>query len=331
MQETGGDGRDLPAGAIPCEMVYTGGYDSFINTDIVPSNSMSYEADVCWVKPSSLYQSFFGYNISSIRFSFHLNASGKVEIGYGNAYAGNWPTTNYRNLRVRHRVSITPSGSTIETYSTDGALLNTQSISYSATPSFTKKIGLLGRKKSDTSIESGNFRGGLGRFKLYGDSSFGTLVADFIPCYYNGNFGMWDKVSQTFLVGNSPGDIYGFGDAWNTTGFTPNARNNTSNSTSDYFVDYRGEVSCPMFKIPAGCSQIQFNAGTPSSGENYALMFFNGSKSYISYYNNNSADRIVSVPNNAEYVRMSMVRSSVNTCYIRDYTNGTYIWKGISV
>lgn len=40
--------------------------------------------------------------------------------------------------------------------------------------------------------------------KLYSDSTFSTLVFDGVPCYYNGEYGLWDNVSNTFK-GNAAG------------------------------------------------------------------------------------------------------------------------------
>lgn len=34
---------------------------------------------------------------------------------------------------------------------------------------------------------------------IYSDDNFTTLVRHFIPCYYNGEYGMWDLVSDTFF------------------------------------------------------------------------------------------------------------------------------------
>ena len=44
----------------------------------------------------------------------------------------------------------------------------------------------------------------MGRTKIYGDDHFGTLLADYYPCYYNGYFGFWDHISGTHLIGNVP-------------------------------------------------------------------------------------------------------------------------------
>ena len=35
--------------------------------------------------------------------------------------------------------------------------------------------------------------------KIYSDNSFTTLVFDGIPCVYNGDYGIWDKVSDSFF------------------------------------------------------------------------------------------------------------------------------------
>lgn len=40
--------------------------------------------------------------------------------------------------------------------------------------------------------------------KLYSDASFTTLVFDGVPCYYNGEYGLWDNVSHSFK-GNAAG------------------------------------------------------------------------------------------------------------------------------
>jgi len=40
--------------------------------------------------------------------------------------------------------------------------------------------------------------------KIYDDDTFTNLIFDAVPCYYNGEYGMWDKVSDTFF-GNAAG------------------------------------------------------------------------------------------------------------------------------
>ena len=38
--------------------------------------------------------------------------------------------------------------------------------------------------------------------KIYSDFDFGTLIFDGVPCYYRGEYGIWDRVSNSFF-GNS--------------------------------------------------------------------------------------------------------------------------------
>ncbi len=40
--------------------------------------------------------------------------------------------------------------------------------------------------------------------KIYSDNTYTTLVLDFVPCVYQGEYGMWDNVSDTFF-GNAAG------------------------------------------------------------------------------------------------------------------------------
>ncbi len=40
--------------------------------------------------------------------------------------------------------------------------------------------------------------------KIYSDTTYTNLVFDAVPCYYNGEYGLWDKVSDTFF-GNAAG------------------------------------------------------------------------------------------------------------------------------
>ena len=40
--------------------------------------------------------------------------------------------------------------------------------------------------------------------KIYSDNTYTTLVRDFAPCVYQGEYGMWDNVSDTFF-GNAAG------------------------------------------------------------------------------------------------------------------------------
>ena len=45
--------------------------------------------------------------------------------------------------------------------------------------------------------------------KIYSDNTYGGLVFDGVPCYYNGQYGLWDKVSGTFKANSGSGTISG--------------------------------------------------------------------------------------------------------------------------
>lgn len=45
--------------------------------------------------------------------------------------------------------------------------------------------------------------------KIYSDNTYGGLVFDGVPAYYNGQYGLWDKVSGTFKANSGSGTISG--------------------------------------------------------------------------------------------------------------------------
>ena len=45
--------------------------------------------------------------------------------------------------------------------------------------------------------------------KIYSDNTYGGLVFDGVPCYYNGQYGLWDKVSGTFKANSGSGTFSG--------------------------------------------------------------------------------------------------------------------------
>ena len=327
----------LPPGAIPCDLIYSTGYSSFIDTSLAPSSFIvSVETDICWSKTQNDQVVAFGYYISSPVERWNplsrASSAGAYNVGLGDVDAvASYPSNYARVMRNKIRLAANASGATIETYDMDDTLLDTQTLTFSntLTTTYGRTIGLLGRKTSATGIASGSFRGGMGRTKIYGDDHFGTLLADYDPCYYNGNFGFWDHISGTHLIGNVPADIFGTGANWNTEGWMPNSRNSNTSSLVGRLETYRGWNTSPMYEIPAGCTTIQFNSGT--TGSNYGLFFFDSNKAYKGYYHYNSADRQVSVVAGSTYVRLSVDRAYQNTCYLYDVTNGAYIWKGINV
>ena len=330
-QEAGGGGGGLPAGALPCDLIYTDGYSAFIESGFTPGPSMSYEVDL-YAAAITTNQVFspFGYIISSRRYSPIMWEQGKPEVGFDGWYYLS-QTAFPDCVRLRAKVVITQTGISIDYYRPNGTLYTSLSGSYSETDySPNQTLPLLGRKDSANGIQNGSWRGGLGRLKCYGDDHYGTLVADFIPCYYQGSFGFWEAVSESFKTASR--NIFGTGPTWGTTGFFPNTRNVNNSPSTEFLGDWRGAITSAMYEIPSGCTQIRFNAGTvDSQGSLRPLMFFYSDKTYRDYFYYNSEDRVVTVPSNSAYVRLAMTQSLMDTCYIYDVTHGQYIWKGINV
>lgn len=328
---------DIPDGAIQCDLIYGDGYSAFIETGLIPLSTMSFECDICWVVPDDDFAVAFGYYFGGVRWApLGINQNtGVFELGYGGYYAGDTFPGGIGCRRYKHKGILTPTGATIETYNGD-VLINTTTFTYSEAVTFAQTIGLFGRKGSATSARSGEGRSGLGRIKFYSDNHFGTLIADYNPCFYMGNFGMWDAVSETMKIGNNPGNIRGFGFHWNTYGFWPNAANTLSTTAGKlyYLSAYRGFVVSPMFRIPAGCSTIRFNAGevhSPTGITRYDLMTFDSNGDERHWWTYNVADREVTGFSDSTYVRMHMPVAMINSCYIYDVTNGQFIWKGINI
>lgn len=326
-QKAGGGGGDLPAGAIPCELLYSNGYSGFVESGFTPGTSMSYEADIFWSLENAI-STPFAYIINSRRYAPFMLENRRPEVQYDNYYMG--PSTTYPQVRRTFaKAVITQTGATVEYYDEEGGtLLDSYTLTYNETD-YTpdQTFALLGRKNSATTIVDGSWRGGLGRLRCYNDDHFGNLVADFRPCFYQGNFGYWENVGQTFKPEATTDRVRGFGDYWNTQGFLPNVRNGNGGG----LVPYRTWITSRTFEIPAGCVSIRFNAGTVQTGETYGLSFFRSNGTHLTYYNYNTADRVVAVPSNSAYMRMSMTWGLEDDCYIYDVTNQQYIWKGINV
>ena len=324
----------LPTGAIPCEMIYADGYDAYVDTPLMPMLPCSVETEAVFVKPVNTGDWPFGsydYNPNRRWNPIAIASAGAYNVGFGTVDAvANYPS-NARVAWRKVKARATATGAVLESYDKQGTLIDTQTLSFSVNiadiPSVS--IGLVKRKNATT----GDGRGALGRTKIYSDNSFGTLVADFEPCYYNGNFGFWDHVAGQHLIGNDTTNIFGLGSYWGTDGFFPNAynTNSTNNAQVDYLTEWRGYITTKAFTIPSGCTSIRFNAGTVHSGTFYDLITLDANMVFKHWWVYNTADRVISGFSDSTYVRMTMPVGKENDSYIYDVTNSQYIWKGINV
>ena len=332
MSAFGGEGDpDLPQGAIPCEQIFTDGYSVFIDSGLVAMRSMSIDTDLQVVKAPNTGHYPFGYYISSVRYTpIAFDSSGHLQAGYGNYYSYTSTSFSTRYQPMRHfRVVMTDTGHSA-VVTEDGSTFLEESIEYDETSrvfSDTNTLSILGRKTSNSAIETGSWRGGIGKTKIYSDDHFGTLVADYIPCYYNGNFGLWDKVSETHLTGTTQNGVYGYGKHWGTSGFSPNVRVHTSHG---YIYDNRWCSLSPLIAIPQGCTQIMIHLASEVNSD-MTVGFYKSTGAYVSYYTYNSVDRVLTVPSTAFYIRATFYTQNLDSGFLYDVTNDKYIWKGINV
>ena len=75
---------------------------------------------------------------------------------------------------------------------------------YSSTVSSTLKMFLLALNNNGTAASVAESGTRLYYCKIYSDATYSTLVFDGVPCYYNGEYGIWDKVTDSFF-GNVAG------------------------------------------------------------------------------------------------------------------------------
>lgn len=318
----------LPDGAIPCDYIYTDGYTDFMESGIAPLDTMSFDVQLQWCIQSGNVAIFAGIGYGGTTFSpiARDGTSGAMKVIYGSEHNGNWPT-DLNILQCRHKISITPAGANLETYDMSGTLLDSQTLTYSDTPTLAGTLSLFGKKSGASAITAGTFRGAAGRCKVYSDANFSTLIADFVPCYYQNSFGYWDNVAKVFhTTANTPAETWGIGSQLGTQGFIPNA-----SCDGTKMVVWRRTTTSRMFEIPEGCTQIKFNAGLTTDQGCRIDFWREDGTTHTGHYAYNAADREVAVVANSKFVTMSMRTLTMDTCYIYDMTNQQYIWKGKNV
>ena len=70
---------------------------------------------------------------------------------------------------------------------------------YSSTVSSTLKMYLLAENRNGSVVNKCQSGTRLYYCKIYSDSTYATLIFDGVPCLYNGEYGIWDRVSDSFF------------------------------------------------------------------------------------------------------------------------------------
>lgn len=198
--------ESIPSGGsspsyIPVEYIQTDG-TAYINTGIKGNAPMSAEGVVLPVAVSSA-KHLLGCRKDSgnTRFTFLTiltsnNAGFAYYSGGSNGVTVSSSITNQNPFRFK---SVLRNGvNTISVIQAGETSYNSASLTYNATVTTNTDIYLFSYNNQGTAQEP---QAGI-RFyevKIYSDASFGTLVWNGVPCYYNGAYGMWDTVSKRFF------------------------------------------------------------------------------------------------------------------------------------
>ena len=181
---------------------------AYINTGIKGNSPMSAYCKMLPVAPSSGTAYFFGHRSSTNgRFVFLMIGSNKYA---GFTYASSAYTTAVDvSTSVDNQTPIEA-----KTFVKDGEQQlfvrqqgESQYTDYHDSRSATVSDGIdiylfcYNNQGSASTPESGTKCYGA---KIYSDATFGTMVFNGIPCYFNGEYGMWDLVSNSFF-GNAAG------------------------------------------------------------------------------------------------------------------------------
>lgn len=85
----------------------------------------------------------------------------------------------------------------------------------------------------------------------------------------------------------------------------------------------------PYYEVPAGCTRITIDAGSPSGNHN-SLIEYDSNRGYLSYWGSSNNPRTFGFdyPAQIKYIRATFLMSALDNCYIKDETHGTYIFAG---
>ncbi len=196
--------RGLPY--TPVEYIQTDG-TAYINTGIKGNTPKSVEFTMTPVQPAA-DRSVFGVRKDSgnTRFNF-LTIYTTKKAGYG-YYSGSFNPIDITDTINNHtpmevRCSFGATSQTFEVRQQGESSYSSYTSAYTNTVTTGMDMFIL-RMNYAGNPSSGENGMRFHRTKIYSDANYSTLIWDGVPCYYNGEYGMWDKVSDTFF-GNAAG------------------------------------------------------------------------------------------------------------------------------
>ena len=206
-------GGNLPY--TPVEYIETDGV-AYINTNITGTPNKSAEIKILPVIGDTIYLGSWGSSADGeakkfVMFRFAMFSSdSSYRIGFGYYYSvlnTNCPSVTNSVLNGTPFVAKASlkSGTQIVSVKEQGASeFTSYSRSYTRAVSSSLKMFLLALNNNGSVSQVARDGTRLYYCKIYSDADYSTLVFDGIPCYYNGAYGLWDRITDSFF-GNAAG------------------------------------------------------------------------------------------------------------------------------
>ena len=201
----------LPLSCTPVEYIETDGA-AYINTGIVGADPRSAEIrSIVRQTSNRILSSSSGVENSSNYELLGISASGYARIAHYYNYSTGMPSLQNsitNGTPFTARISMKKGSQSMSVKFDGEQSYTTVSKTDNNTISSTRTLYLFGSNTGGTPLVAAS---GTRVYycKIYSDDTYGGLVFDGVPCYYNGQYGIWDKVSGTFKANSGSGAFSG--------------------------------------------------------------------------------------------------------------------------
>lgn len=184
----------------PVEYIATDGA-AYINTGIVGVDPRSAEIKcVAKQKGDRILASSTGSENASNYVLLFISSGAAAGLAHYHFYSNGFPSVQdaiTNGTPFVARVAIRKGSQSMSVKKEGESSYTTYSITDNNTTNSTRTLYLFGSNTGGTPLVAAS---GTRVYycKIYSDNTFGGLVFDGVPCYYNGEYGLWDKVSGTF-------------------------------------------------------------------------------------------------------------------------------------
>ena len=191
----------------PVEYIETDGY-AYINTGIKGNDPRSCELKFMVGSVGTASQCVLGTGSNTEDTNLYMlsfiNASGKYGFSHRYFYVNSNFLLSASSL-FEAKCAMKKSSQVAQLKMDGETSFTSFSKTQSATLTTNRNMYLFASNQADTQVSHRCSAGSrLYYCKIYSTNNYTNLVFDGIPCYYNGEYGLWDKVTNTFF-GNASG------------------------------------------------------------------------------------------------------------------------------